>query len=42
MNEYNNISDLNSLVSYMDEHIKYGYVDINNTFHENELKGLKE
>lgn len=42
MDEYNKISNLNELMDWMNNHIKYGYIDINGNIHDNELQGLRE
>ena len=42
MDEYNKISNLDELMDWMDNNIKYGYIDINGNIHDNELQGLRE
>ena len=42
MNEYMYISNPYELMDFLDNNITYGYIDINNHIHSNELKGVKD
>ena len=40
--EYRKINDLPSLMEFMNKYIQYGFVDISNNIHVNELKGVRK